>query len=258
MVQGMNVKPNNPYYVPTRKGNPLEITVNQHIHTAHCISLFYNDGFVQLFDKEKGKVSLCKKRNAIFCAKRLWDERAEHGYMREIEDAFHSEISLNKSFSERSHTAITEYYILWELRHYYSINPLPDSPLSVDGDELTKEDEEIIEKLHMGYCLKGVGVPSRQIISSEIQLRLMYEMQRHKWVRWGILTSKKGEFLCSDNYRGLGFFPISPTQCFYICSNKEKTHDKKINLFEVSELNRRSILNSYKYWFARNIGKCPV
>ena len=70
----------------TRKGNPLELAIDQHFHTAHSIAKFYNHKFkVDVFEVSTGKILERNKRAKIFCAKRNWDERAERGYMVNIE-----------------------------------------------------------------------------------------------------------------------------------------------------------------------------
>lgn len=63
-----------------RNGNPLELTVDQHFHTAHSISKLYNNKLkveVEVFEVSSRKIFERNKREKIFCVKRNWDERAE-------------------------------------------------------------------------------------------------------------------------------------------------------------------------------------
>ena len=72
-----------------QQGNPHQLTVNQHCFPASCIKRFVrNDGRVQLV-KLPGLITISAKPDAkIFCAKRTWDESAEHLFMKEIEDKY--------------------------------------------------------------------------------------------------------------------------------------------------------------------------
>lgn len=126
-------------FEPTQKGNPYKITKKQHFHTAYCISKFEREGRVDVIILSSDKPKRLKKTDSIFCAKRSWDERAEHGYMKSIEDAFHNEVDTAKIGALRNHKAISEYHLLWRLRRQIHKNPMPDARLiGVSGSNLTK------------------------------------------------------------------------------------------------------------------------
>jgi len=65
----------------------------------------------------------------IFCAKRVWDQRAESGYMKTIEDEFQElaeRIVLNLflvKINSAENSIITKFYALWICRYFYSKNP---------------------------------------------------------------------------------------------------------------------------------------
>jgi hypothetical protein len=46
------------------------------------------EGRVSLHDLARSKVRLAKPNDGIFCAMRAWDQQAERGYMKRIEDEF--------------------------------------------------------------------------------------------------------------------------------------------------------------------------
>ena len=48
------------------------------------------EGRVSLHDLARSKVGLAKPNDGIFCAMRAWDQRAERGCMKRIEDEFFS------------------------------------------------------------------------------------------------------------------------------------------------------------------------
>jgi hypothetical protein len=73
----------------TRAGNPNRLTLNQHIFPTQSIKRFTNEsGRVSVHDLCVNNSFSAKPDNPIFCARRAWDERAETGYMKRIEDEF--------------------------------------------------------------------------------------------------------------------------------------------------------------------------
>ena len=72
-----------------QKGNPHGIVVNQHVFPRMSIDRFSNeDGVVQINNLAAEKVHFVKPVDKLFCASRVWDQRAESGYMKSIEDEF--------------------------------------------------------------------------------------------------------------------------------------------------------------------------
>src|SRR5580700_8963929 len=67
----------------TRSRNPNSLTINQHVFPSKSIERFTNQsGNVSVHDLLRAKVFSAKPQNAIFCARRAWDERTETGYMK--------------------------------------------------------------------------------------------------------------------------------------------------------------------------------
>jgi hypothetical protein len=72
-----------------QKGNPRHLTVKQHVWPFESIRRFANSkGVVCLYYKPRDKTRWAKPNDPLFCARRVWDQRAETGYMKRIEDAF--------------------------------------------------------------------------------------------------------------------------------------------------------------------------
>jgi len=54
-----------------------------------CIERFTDStGRVNLFDRSRNKVRMAAPSDDIFCAQRVWDQRAEAGFIKSIEDDF--------------------------------------------------------------------------------------------------------------------------------------------------------------------------
>lgn len=242
-------------YEPTTKGNPKQLVVDQHFHTAHAISLFYDsDEKVEVMELSSGEIVKRHKRAKIFCTKRTWDERAETGYMADIENAFHNEIDNIKSFSDRDHQAISKYCLLWRLRHEYHLSSPEDVVLNgVSGSGFTKEQEEILESKHTSFVREGGVWPARSYVGVRIQTDLHCYFNQVRDVKWGLVEAQDGEFIVADGYGELAFIPISPKLAF--CAGQS---DQKINRQLLSKINRESVSRAKEYYFARKISECPI
>jgi hypothetical protein len=239
-----------------RKGNPLEFVIDQHFHTAHAIAKFYNnDEKVEVFMKDSEETIQRHKRAKIFCAKRNWDERAERGYMTEIESNFHAQIDNLVSFKNRDHKAISEYFVLWRLRHLFHIERLSDAPLhGVQGEDLTKEQQEALEKIGWGYVNENGEIPARQLTGGQIQLGVMGLMDTtFSKMKWGLLKARKGQFLCSDSYQKLCILPISPKYVF-----AGNLSDETLDHNKVALVNKESIESATEFYFSKSLRNCPV
>jgi len=241
------------YEKPLRK-NPFNITIKQHFHAAHAISKFYNnDSKVEVFIKESNETVLRGKSSSIFCAKRTWDQRAEHGFMASIESAFFSEIDNIKTIKERNHMAISEYFFLWHLRYSYMINPKDDIVLNgVNESGLSRKQEECIESNHGSYIREGGISPARFMNGFLIQRDIDYFISMHKHLTWGLLKAEVGEFVVADYYEDNLIVPVDPQRIFV-----SGYDDAIINLESVKKINRISIGVAEKFYFARDLSKCP-
>ena len=140
---------------PTQKGNPHQLTLYQHIFPSRSISRFCRDnGNVDMYMFKHSKRREAKPCDKIFCARRKWDERAEKGYGKDIEDKFQrvvDRILQNPSLVLPSENlSITEFYALWNLRYHWSKVPINATPIKgVKGLEftpLTLDTQEQLEK----------------------------------------------------------------------------------------------------------------
>ncbi|GGI66937.1 hypothetical protein GCM10007978_00180 [Shewanella hanedai] len=238
-----------------QKGNPHQFVIQQHFHTAHCIGKFNDaDEKVEVKFVETGDIEKKGKRSKIFCAKRNWDEKAERGLMGDIEDDFHEEINNMKSFENRNHSAISEYFLLWRIRHQFYKSPMQDITLNgISGSGVTTEEEEILESKGAMFVRDGGKVPSRFMTGMQVLMQLDQQRSGVKDLKWGLLEAKEGEFIVADCYQDLTLMPISPKLAF--CADYK---DSTISKADVSEINKQSISKATDYYFAKNMALCPV
>jgi len=241
-------------FEPPQKGNPHQFVIRQHVHTAHAIAKFYGDDQrVDVMELESGSLRRCQKRDAIFCARRVWDQRAEKGYMSHIEDEFHNQIDEVKSFENRNHEAITNYLILWNLRHYYHLNGKDNLKLNgVSGLNHTKDEQENMESKGMPYVNVDSEVPSRFNVSLSIMKYLDQRSAAFGYLKWGLFRALEGEFLVADGYDGLKLLPISPKLAFVA-----GCEDCDLGRRQVEWVNKISVDCAKEFYFARDFSACP-
>jgi hypothetical protein len=155
--------------------NPHALSIWQHVFPAASIARFADpDGRVALVDLVRGGVRRTRPGDRAFCARRVWDQRAEAGYMRGIEDRFQRLAGKLISASGGSLSAGDEeiarrFFTLWLCRALYRYAPEGDVPLNgVEGDPRTKDQEEWLESRWAGF-IRASGVPARQLYGLRIQ-----------------------------------------------------------------------------------------
>ncbi len=251
-------------YEKPQKGNPHSIVINQHVFPSKSIEKYVNKkGFVEVFIKKKSKKISAKPNNKIFCVQRIWDQRAEIGYMKDIEDKFQklsSKIIANptEAIDDHGHILVTMFYALWDLRFSRSLEPIDDVELKgiQQGEVWSKDQEEILE--NKGYILsKNIDgkafIPSRFNTGMNIQMTIDNMIYKYKNLKWGIVISTEGDFLVPDNFNKTTIVPICPnvillgsSKDIYIAENETKI------------INRLAIQNSKEIYFARKLSNCPV
>jgi hypothetical protein len=193
----------------------------------------------------------------MFYAKRVWDERAERGYMKEVEDNFQilaDRIVLGLSDVDRAASqTISRFLALWSLRHHFSLSPSPDHVLwGVTHESLPKGQQETLEKRWAAFLLPGNRMPGRMISGLLIQTRIDEIVRQLESHCWGVLRALGGEFLVPDTFGPSAIVPVSPTVCL-ACGLESQT----LSDADVPRINRLARLSANRYLFARDLDQCP-
>jgi hypothetical protein len=247
-------------YEKPQNQNPHELPIKQHIFPLKSIERFANnDGFIETRIIKHNIVKLLKSDNPIFCGNRIWDNRAETGYMKSIENDF-QEIATNICKDNKykieieNMRKISMFYSLWRMRFHFKHNPKSDGKLKgIHGEELCKNEEEIVEKKNMVLVRKNGLIPIRMMNGVRIQREidiLTYNLRNYNW---GIVKAIKGEFIVPDNYGEYTIIPISP-QIILNGNSRDIIIDNK----EIAEINRIAIQKSVEYYFANKLANCPI
>ncbi len=142
-------------YEKPQRGNPHRRTIKQHTFPAASISRFTNrDGTVSVYHISSKKILKLPTDNQLFCAKRNWDQRAEDGYMKEIEDKFQALADCITGgplcvVGTNEQKIINDFFHLLVSRTDSRANPLPDQTLSGMAGldfNLTKDQQETAGK----------------------------------------------------------------------------------------------------------------
>ena len=245
-----------------QKGNPHGLTVMQHTFPRTSITRFAeSDGRVSVLHIPTKKQLSLRPVDQLFCAKRVWDQSAEEGFMKKIEDAFQSLADAIvdgrvKRIGMFEESIVNDFFALWNIRAHKKLHPIADQALNgivaLERD-LTKDQQEILEKGHVLFIRPDLKMPGRQIAG--IKIRMNLDMLRKQLVgaQWGILTACEGEFLVPDISSGIRIVPITPKICLF-----SKSGNRVISCSEVTEINRAAVASSVEYFFARDFAKCPL
>jgi hypothetical protein len=162
---------------PVQRGNPYKLVRRQHVFPHASIKRFYGTaGTVTVaFIRENRIVPRLRGTHDLFCANRVWDQRAEAGFMAQIERQFQflAERILRGDLRwwALEHRIIGAFYALWQQRAHYGANPVPDAELKgvSPWTDMTMDAKEELESKHALYADELCRIPSRQMTSMHIQ-----------------------------------------------------------------------------------------
>ena len=243
-------------YTKTQKGNPHQLTVMQHCFPKRSIDRFANDqGVVCVHILKTKKTISLKPDDPIFCARRTWDERAESGFMKEIEDTYQEfadrvasgKVVRRLSGAERQ--IVTDMFALWNIRCLWKNKPLDDTKIVGalgTRHNLSLDDQELLEKNHITPIRPDASMDGRHFTGTRIQRNLFHVREVMNDAHWGILKSRCGEFVVPDSCENRVLLPLTPNLCFANIMGY-----RIIDSAELAKMNAQSILTSKEYYFAR-------
>ena len=244
----------------TRPRNPNRLTLDQHVFPNKSIERFAGaDGRVAVQLLEPNKVLRTKPDNPMFCADRSWDQRAETGFMKQIEDAFQIAVvpiieGKVESVSAEARPAIDRMYSLWYWRARYRDLESQEIDLKgIIGSDLSLEQEENLESNGYIFARKGGTMPARQLNGVTLMMRThRYADQLATAVpRWSVIRAQAGEFIVPDMPWHC-VLPLAPQLALM-----NATADGMITEQNLAEFNSALRAGSQDYFFARDFDCCP-
>lgn len=253
-TEDMDVK-----FEQTQKGNPHQFTINQHVFPKASIERFSgNDGCVEVYSIPHRKVMRLKPNNRIFCAQRAWDQKTEAAVSRRIEDKFQAladaiERGTVTTIGVWEKRIVEQFFSLWRTRQKFRIEGLDDVRLhGIEGESLTKAQEEAIEGNHAMYVSDGV-VKGRLLASIHVFGFETTFIEANKSMQWGIARSASVDFLVPDSFEDMMIVPISPRLAIVA-----DVPDCVLSSDEVATINQSAIARAKNYYFARQLSATPV
>lgn len=245
-------------YERPQRHNPHQLTIKQHCFPKRSIERFANeDGLVHVHLIEHERTVFLKADDSNFCALRTWDQRAEDGFMKEIEDKFQNladkiaEGKIVRRLTREEEDVITDMYILWNCRWHWNKNPIADSKVQGVLDvtrRLSKDEQERLEKAGIGVIRPDLTISGRNLTGVKIQLNFFDEKEHMRGCRWAILNCRGATFVVPDNASDRAILPVTPNICLVNGQGYQVASERK-----VLEINAWAMRTSSKYYFSKSL-----
>lgn len=236
-------------------GNPNQLTINQHVLPRASIERFENaDGLVEVC--RIGSVFSVGPDDAVFSARRVWDQGAEEAYL-STEASFQSlaeTIAKDPShvLSSDENGLASRFFSLVCARTLARRNPIPDQPLQAAGP-LSTFDKDLFEKLEkLGYVtLSPTGqIPGRMVVGPRLHHQIGLCEAELSGQEWLVAQSESVDFLVSDSIDRVPVIPITPR--IVLCLDKGGVLTEE----EVRRHNELVRTEHDVYYFAMDLTKC--
>jgi hypothetical protein len=244
----------------TRPRNPNRLTVDQHVFPTKSIARFAGpDGRVAVQLLNPKKDVRAKPNSSIFCANRSWDQKAETGFMKQIEDMFQVAVApivagTVGSVAAEARPAIDRMYALWYWRARYRDLESQEVDLKgIVGSELTLEQEENLESNGYMFARRGGTMPARQLNGVMLMIRTNHYADQLTTAvpRWSVIVAQAGEFIVPD-MPWHGLLPLTPQLALINAPIDGVTTEANL-----AEFNSAMRAGSQDYFFARDFARCP-
>lgn len=243
----------------TRPGNPIKLTVRQHVYPAKLIEHFTNQtGYVDLHDIGRRLSFPAAPDNERFCARRAWDHGTETGFMKRIEDRFHQALEPILScrvdrITSRDRAAVDAMFALWFQRaRNRELESQEVELYGVLGSDLSKEQEETLEKNGYIFSRKNGKMPARLLNGTTVKLKVgRHSNELKRLTGWGVVRALEGQFIVPDAPTKT-ILPVSPTVALIA-----EWPDGGASAWQVGYINQALREDCQDYFFAHNLTDCP-
>jgi hypothetical protein len=259
LVQRMQYSNHKPE--PVQKGNPYKLTKNQHIFPVASLNRFRHTetGITAIRLAQNHRIKNLPAEDVLFCARRVWDQRAEK-VGTNIEGEFQFLVSRlikgELGWWHLKHQIITQFYALWEARARYADNPVPAIKFyKITGNkDMTKGLKEKLEAGYANFVDENNSLPSRQATGLHIQLALMSAARQLGGLKWRLCRASvdAGEFLVPDS-PSYFYIPLTPKLALLGGSDIDVARPAVMRM-----INSTALANSRRYAVAHDFSRCFV
>lgn len=212
---------------------------------------------MDLADLDRSIFRPAKPSDSLFCADRVWDQRAEAGYMKKIEDSFQilaDTITQNSAveLDPVECKIVSHFYALWHYRSRQRGLPFQSLSSGLVTEGLNDDQLELLESRGIMAVRHDGSVAARHINGLQIQILAgRFATGLLDGARWGVITATEGEF-CVPDMPNHGIIPVTPSVALVKDSPSGKIIEKNLG-----EINEAMFLSAQDYVFARSFGDCP-
>ena len=236
-----------------QKGNPQRLTIQQHVLPRRSIARF-NGADHKVEVRRQGHTGTLRlnANNPMFCAMRVWDQRAESGFSRSIEVDFQrladAIVAGTTTLDSKDHQIISKFWALWRLRAEVRANPAPPLELKgvLEAKEFSIEEKEVLESKHVAFAENGNQIPSH--IWSGLRMQIQIDRLITPGNCWGIVHCPAGEFVVPAEIGALGYVPLTPSLA--LLANQPNA---TISREECRRLNDLLLKSAGAYFFGRSL-----
>lgn len=199
-----------------QKRNPHKLTRDQHvIPVATLVRFAGTDGLVEVHLRD-GRIKRVSTTNQLFSVERLWDQRAEAGYMKSFESDFQGivdalEAGRARPLSPLEHRTITRFWCLWRWRNHFIDFPVRPQPVvGISPNKLSVDQREILESNWVSFISRDGTLPVRMMTGMQIQTLIHRDETVHGNKHWGVLRACEPHLILPDRPGLLMSLPASP------------------------------------------------
>ncbi|HEP8970199.1 TPA: hypothetical protein VDU83_002537 [Pseudomonas aeruginosa] len=203
------------WYEKTSELNPQRLTIKQHFHMKAVLKNFVEEEGIKVTRLSDGVVSFHDADDEIFLGLRSWSQQAEVDLSHPIEERFLNEVRrIVKGTDVIHHDAVSQYHLLWTLRHHYAKNPVQETAVfpAGFGGELTVEFEELAESLRKVPIRQGGKIAGRFIATKHLEQDLTFpdNVKNYQGIYWNVLQSDTARLISADCYGDCLLMAVSP------------------------------------------------
>lgn len=239
-------------FEPTSPENKHQLTKKQHFHMRAILQRFTNSANrVEVTEKSSGAVSYLGVNNQKFMGKRAWSQEVEAGISGPIETEFLREVDRVESGGAiENHGAISDYHLLWTLRHHFALNPLDEAEV-IPGMQLHMdvELEELVEAMHKLPVRDGGKIAGRFATTLAIKELLAdpNNVANYDGIYWNVIRSGDKKFISADQYSSQLLLVVNPFLLLQGCREVKSSHTASSE--EVEIYNQASIKQAQHFTF---------
>lgn len=229
-----------------------DIVKKQHLLPVRSISRFCDvSGNVMVMRNGSKSVFPVKSNNQIFCVNRLWDQKSEKSFGKEIEDKYQELVDKiiqeNKySICERNQLIITQFYALWKYRSELDEEQvfLPEQS-ALSSAVIEKKEKDYFDKLQTNYIDETGFLPMRNILGIRLFGYVSLFCRTYTGLFWNLVKSEQ-ELIVSNSPTSELYLPITPNLCLLAGNPPVELSPKQTRY-----VNQRSIEQAKNFIFGR-------